>query len=290
MAKKTLIDDLLDAIQAICFYLPLWAIFLVSFVPAIGAFFLVAVVVSPFVNLVGEEVSAFPLYAALLTYLLSLVAGLSGWKGRQARKELVTRTRSTTELRSLSWREFEMLVGEFYRQQGYDVAETKGGADGGIDLDGMDPHGRRVLIQCKHWKNAKIGVKIVREALGVLHKAGAAKAVVIGTGSFTQEARAFAVGQPIELIEGDQLAHMLAGIENPPESASTVSPTRGEGVLEPPRHKPSPPEAFMPPPSPKPCPQCGGTMVERIAKRGANAGNKFLGCSHFPKCRHTQSL
>lgn len=168
MAKKTLIDDLLDVIQSICFYLPLWAIFLVAFVPAIGAYFLVAVVVSPFVNLVGEGVRAFQLYAALLAYLLSLVAGLSGWKKRQAKKDLVSRTRSINELRSLSWREFEMLVGEFYRQQGYDVAETKGGADGGIDLDGMDANGRRVLIQCKHWKNAKIGVKIVREALGLL--------------------------------------------------------------------------------------------------------------------------
>ncbi|MCR5113930.1 MAG: type I DNA topoisomerase [Acholeplasmatales bacterium] len=35
-----------------------------------------------------------------------------------------------------------------------------------------------------------------------------------------------------------------------------------------------------------PCPVCGkGHMVERIAKSGKNKGNKFYGCSNFPKCK-----
>jgi hypothetical protein len=39
------------------------------------------------------------------------------------------------------------------------------------------------------------------------------------------------------------------------------------------------------------CPKCGSGLVERIAKTGANAGNSFLGCSSFPKCRYVrQSL
>jgi len=36
------------------------------------------------------------------------------------------------------------------------------------------------------------------------------------------------------------------------------------------------------------CPKCGSRMVLRTAKRGANAGGKFWGCSSFPKCRHIQ--
>ncbi len=36
------------------------------------------------------------------------------------------------------------------------------------------------------------------------------------------------------------------------------------------------------------CPRCGGELVERIAKKGANAGNSFLGCSTFPKCKYTR--
>ena len=35
------------------------------------------------------------------------------------------------------------------------------------------------------------------------------------------------------------------------------------------------------------CPQCGSTMVRRVAKRGARAGKPFWGCSKFPRCRGT---
>ncbi len=38
------------------------------------------------------------------------------------------------------------------------------------------------------------------------------------------------------------------------------------------------------------CPRCGSELVERIAKKGAKAGNKFMGCSAFPKCRFTQEV
>ena len=33
------------------------------------------------------------------------------------------------------------------------------------------------------------------------------------------------------------------------------------------------------------CPKCGSEMVLRTAKNGANQGEKFWGCSNFPKCR-----
>lgn len=38
------------------------------------------------------------------------------------------------------------------------------------------------------------------------------------------------------------------------------------------------------------CPKCGSKLVERTARKGPNAGFSFLGCSAFPKCRHTQRL
>lgn len=36
------------------------------------------------------------------------------------------------------------------------------------------------------------------------------------------------------------------------------------------------------------CPQCGGEMVLRTVKRGANVGKRFWGCSTFPACRARQ--
>lgn len=37
------------------------------------------------------------------------------------------------------------------------------------------------------------------------------------------------------------------------------------------------------------CPRCGGELVLRVAKKGANAGNSFYGCSNYPKCRYIKS-
>lgn len=36
------------------------------------------------------------------------------------------------------------------------------------------------------------------------------------------------------------------------------------------------------------CPRCGGKLVLRTAKKGAQAGNQFYGCTNFPKCRYVQ--
>jgi predicted RNA-binding Zn-ribbon protein involved in translation (DUF1610 family) len=33
------------------------------------------------------------------------------------------------------------------------------------------------------------------------------------------------------------------------------------------------------------CPQCGSEMVLRTARSGQNQGNKFWGCSTYPKCK-----
>lgn len=38
------------------------------------------------------------------------------------------------------------------------------------------------------------------------------------------------------------------------------------------------------------CPKCGSAMVMRETSKGANKGNKFLGCSQYPQCRGVLSV
>lgn len=40
----------------------------------------------------------------------------------------------------------------------------------------------------------------------------------------------------------------------------------------------------------KKCPKCGADLVLRTVKNGERAGQKFLGCSNYPKCRHTEKM
>ena len=37
------------------------------------------------------------------------------------------------------------------------------------------------------------------------------------------------------------------------------------------------------------CPKCGARLVERAARKGPNAGTKFLGCGNFPECKFTRA-
>lgn len=175
-------------------------------------------------------------------------------------------------LMELPWAKFEQLVGEAFRQRGYTIAETRSGADGGIDLR-VKKDGERFLVQCKHWRAQKVPVEVVRELYGVMAAEGAAGGFVVTSGIFTGPAMEFAKGRNIELIDGAKLSAMIA---------SAQQSAKPEGVQNSPADAPT--GAAVPA-----CPQCGATMVRRVARRGANAGGAFWGCSKFPACRGMRS-
>lgn len=124
------------------------------------------------------------LFAPLAWMLLGLcwLAALCSYLGTcQRRRFLETRT-TLESLAAGGWRQFEQLVGEAFRRQGYNVEETGlGGPDGGIDLI-LRKDGRRTLVQCKQWKRQQVGVSVAREMYGLLahHQAHAVKIVCVG--------------------------------------------------------------------------------------------------------------
>ena len=91
-------------------------------------------------------------------FLLPLFCVLGALKSaviRSRRRKLIDKIpagNSAAAVNSLNWQDFELLVGQAFRMQGYAVTETgQGGADGGIDL--VLTKGReRTLVQCKHWR------------------------------------------------------------------------------------------------------------------------------------------
>src|SRR5690606_30896153 len=117
---------------------------------------------------------------------------------------------------AMSWREFEMLVGEAFRRQGYTIKETGlGGADGGVDLI-LGKHGKTTLVQCKQWKRQRVDVRTVREMYGLLahHDADAVKVVAVG--GYTPDAMRFAQGKPIELVHGERLLALITAVQDAP--------------------------------------------------------------------------
>lgn len=205
---------------------------------------------------------------------LALIAGsLASFLGRRKRTGLLEEAagdKSGESLRSMTWRDFEMLVGESFRIRGFAVEETGGGgADGGIDLK-LRKGNEVFLVQCKQWRAYKVSVTIVRELFGVMAAQGATGGFVVTSGVFTADAKEFAKGRNIDLIDGSALANLFdaARSNRPPDRAS---------------------QAVISTSSPA-CPTCGGEMIKRTAKQGANAGGEFWGCSKFPKCRGGRSF
>ena len=58
-----------------------------------------------------------------------------------------------------------------------------------------------------------LGVKIVRELYGVMAAAQANSGILATFGIFTQEAKNFAKGKPIDLIAGNQLVKLISEVQ-----------------------------------------------------------------------------
>ena len=147
----------------------------------------------------------------ILPALCLFGSALSAWKRKQ-RKSLVAdvaQSKAADVLDDISWQEFELLVGEAFRLQGFSVKENGGGgADGGIDLV-VTKGGEKFLIQCKQWKAYKVGVEVVRELYGLMAAKGATGGFVVTSGRFTAEATNFASGRNVNLIDGPKLRGLL---------------------------------------------------------------------------------
>lgn len=209
--------------------------------------------------------------ALYLQYLIPAVliigAIVSAVRRAQQRKRFdETRSRGTrSALLDMSWQEFEGLVAEHFRRQGYVVTEAGGSApDGGIDLQ-LIKGGEHFLVQCKQWRAYKVGVDVVRQLYGVMAARGAVGEFVVTSGEFTDDARSFSSGRNILLVDGERLIAMMRTGVSP---IATSSHPRSAAPV---------------------CPKCSGAMVRRIARHGPRVGQAFWGCSQYPKCTGTRA-
>lgn len=222
----------------------------------------------PLLKGVGEQAANgahAPLAWAAL--MLCWIAALVSFLKQRQRKTLLDAQSGLDSLRRISWREFEMLVGEAYRRQGYRVEETGlGGADGGVDLV-LHKDGRRTLVQCKQWRARQVSVATVREMWGLLAHHGAGAVKIVCAHAFTHDAADFARGKPIELVTGRALLDLINAVRSTGNSAPAVAPVM----------------SAVPPT----CPRCQSAMAERSNRRN---GERFWGCTAYPRCRGTRPI
>ena len=168
-------------------------------------------------------------------------------------------------IQTIEWKRFEDVCQKFYESKGIRSACTPLGPDGGIDIRlYQDDSGQATaIVQCKAWGDSYVGVRPIRELLGVMVDQKVPKAFFMTTGKYSDEAKAFAARNRITLIDGPMFLAMILRLPVPVREQLLAFATAGDYNI----------------PS---CPTCGTKM--RIVQ-GKEGKRDFWGCMSFPRCR-----
>jgi len=144
-------------------------------------------------------------YAIVVPIPFIVIGCIAAW--RQLRAPGAGRIAERLEAaRALSWQDFGATLEAAYRQEGYAVARR---ASGAADLV-LERDGQRTLVSAKRWKVARAGVEPLRALVAAEDGDATARRVFIAAGEVSAQARAFAADKGIRIVEGAELAALLA--------------------------------------------------------------------------------
>lgn len=115
---------------------------------------------------------------------------------------------SLEELMRLNPYQLEKVVGDYYRDRGYIVHQTKKTNDGGKDLV-MYKGGQTYYVEVKRYSKRNVVQRpLIQKLVGACHPVGA-KGIFVTTSSFSSGAITEAHRSDIELIDGKTFVRML---------------------------------------------------------------------------------
>ena len=129
-------------------------------------------------------------------------AALCLWWRSHARA--VTTPASGPTHQRLNAREFEQLVGEAFRLQGYQPIDSARG-----DQLVLRRERETVLVECRHWESSKVGVDAVDALQRAMAARGAGGGFLLTEGRFAREAIALAASCNVRLVDGAALTGLL---------------------------------------------------------------------------------
>ena len=178
-------------------------------------------------------------------------------------------------LRHFSWDEFDVLIAESFRRDGFVVRDNPGS---GIDHL-LEKGDETFLVVCKHWKAKRVGAKEVRELYGIMAARGATGGYIVTSGMFSKDAILYSSGKRIELIDGPRLVHL---IEEAQQEDSEITDSRlGETMYD---------ESITQPKRVILCPRCGRNMARKTEKINDGEERAYYGCSNFPTCKGRRDI
>jgi hypothetical protein len=127
------------------------------------------------------------------------------------------------DLSEMHWRQFEYLVGEFFRRNDYDISVTPPSRDGGIDVRAVRASGaigpELVLIQAKRLSSdRRVGIETVKALWSDINEAAATRGVVATTSTLAPGARAYCQARHYRLTPAERpmVEKWLSGLATHP--------------------------------------------------------------------------
>ncbi len=175
---------------------------------------------------------------------------------------------TTPALDALRSDQFELLVGEIFRREGYAVELSAAAAQGDtIDLT-LRRDSETILVQCKYWKSSRVTEREVGEFHSAMMANGAPRGIFVTAGTFSREAQQFAVGKEIDLMDRVALEESTAAVARPGEDFCRISGWIEEFAAH--------VRIFDPE-----CPICQGSMAIR---NNPTNGAAAWTCRNHPRC------
>jgi HJR/Mrr/RecB family endonuclease len=165
------------------------------------------VTLSPALSPAAAALRASAMLVALVPVICSLVWVLADIRKRSALDHEI----SLAALRALPREHFERFLAEAFRREGY-VVMPSDHRDCGADLV-LTRDNDKLLVQCRRWRGDVNEDAPLRELHACMSAAGASGCVMVITGQYGAEARAFTAGKPMRLITGRELERMLRTVD-----------------------------------------------------------------------------
>jgi restriction system protein len=181
-----------------------------------------------------------------------------------------TRKWSLQLLQALEWLRFEVVCAAYFEQLGFRTRRSTGGPDGGVDIHLFSNQDTTpgVIVQCKAWRKWRVGVDEIRAFFGVMTADKIAEGIFITSSRYSDEAKQFAVGKNIHLIDGPDLLNKIKQLTLAQEDGLLRLATHGDFTT----------------------PSCPSCRVKLKLRSGKTSGNYFWGCVYFPKCKFTLQI
>ncbi|OYR80732.1 hypothetical protein DJ84_14895 [Halorubrum ezzemoulense] len=114
---------------------------------------------------------------------------------------------TSDDLQSMSSSEFREVVAEAYRNQGYDAEAKSRSSPVDVAASG---NGEEIGIKAKRYKAGnKVSSSVIDDALAGAMEAGADRAVVVTSSTFTEPAKEQADDRNVELVDVKQLSQWI---------------------------------------------------------------------------------